>query len=128
MKIVMSIKPEFANRIFSGEKEYEYRKKPFRKNISSVLVYASAPVKMVIGEFSVKQIMTDNPEIIWEKTRTKSGITYDYFRQYFKDSSQATAIQVEKAVRFNRLQQLSDFGIKRPPQSFCYLCYLGDDE
>ena len=31
MKILLSIKPEFAERIFDGSKKYEFRKVIFRK-------------------------------------------------------------------------------------------------
>ena len=33
MKILLSIKPEYAHKIFSGEKKFEYRKIIFKKNI-----------------------------------------------------------------------------------------------
>lgn len=32
MNVLMSIKPEYAERIFKGEKIYEYRKRRFKRN------------------------------------------------------------------------------------------------
>lgn len=46
MKLLLSIKPEFAHRIFSGEKTFEFRKAIHQqKSISTVAVYAS----MLVG-------------------------------------------------------------------------------
>lgn len=43
MKVLLSIKPEFAEKIFSGEKKFEFRRSIFKdKTVKTVLVYASA--------------------------------------------------------------------------------------
>ena len=58
MKVLLSIKPEFVERIFDGSKKYEYRKMLFKRNdINVVVIYASAPVKRVVGEFRIKDIL-----------------------------------------------------------------------
>ena len=44
MKVLLSIKPEFVEAIFSGEKLYEYRKAIFKKNVTTVVIYATKPV------------------------------------------------------------------------------------
>ena len=50
MKVVLSIKPEFANKIFEGTKKYEFRRAIFKNpNIKKVVVYSSSPVKKIIG-------------------------------------------------------------------------------
>lgn len=42
MKILLSIKSQYVEKIASGEKRYEYRKVKFRcKDISSIIVYSS---------------------------------------------------------------------------------------
>ena len=52
MKVVLSIKPEFANKIFDGSKKFEFRKVIFKnEKIKTVIVYASSPVQKVIGGF-----------------------------------------------------------------------------
>ncbi len=75
MKVLLSIKPEYAEKIFSGEKKYEFRKIGFKNRfIRTVVVYATMPVGKIIGEFGIKQILKDNPEQIWQKTKKYSGI------------------------------------------------------
>ena len=58
MKIILSIKPEFAAKIFEGTKKYEFRRAIFKnKNVKKVVVYASSPVQKIIGEFEIEDII-----------------------------------------------------------------------
>ena len=58
MKVVLSIKPEFAFKIFDGTKKFEFRKAIFKNHkIKTVIVYASSPVQQVIGEFEIEKII-----------------------------------------------------------------------
>lgn len=51
--ILLSIKPEYANRIFDGSKKYEFRKHLPQKKIDKIVVYSTDPVQRVIGEVEV---------------------------------------------------------------------------
>ena len=56
MRVLLSIKPEFVEKIFSGEKLYEYRKAMFKNvNVSSVVIYSTMPVGKIVGEFKFKK-------------------------------------------------------------------------
>ena len=47
--VLLSIKPEFAEKIFQGVKRYEFRKALFKnREVEKIIVYASAPVSKVI--------------------------------------------------------------------------------
>ena len=53
MKVLLSIKPEYASKILDGTKRYEYRRAIFKRTeVTTVVVYASDPVRKVIGEFA----------------------------------------------------------------------------
>jgi predicted transcriptional regulator len=121
MKVILSIKPQFANKIFEGSKQFEFRKAIFKNpDIKKVIVYASSPVQMVIGEFEIDQIISNDPHTIWKQTRSRSGISEDYFFEYFQDRNIAYAIKVKKAKRYkNALCLRKDFNLL-PPQSFMY--------
>ena len=57
MKVLLSIKPEFVEKIFAGTKKYEFRKSLFKKSgVKYVVIYASAPIKRVVGEFEIDDI------------------------------------------------------------------------
>ena len=76
MKILLSIKPEFVEEIFSGRKKFEYRKAIFtNKKVTSVIVYSTMPVGKIVGEFTIEEVLVDEPQSIWRKTRKFSGIT-----------------------------------------------------
>lgn len=122
MKILLSIKPQFANKIFEGTKLFEFRRSIFKnQNINTVVVYASSPVQKVIGEFTIDTILTDKPEIIWEQTKHHSGISKDFFNDYFADRDRAFAIKVKNTELYETPLNLADFNINFAPQSFVYL-------
>lgn len=122
-KILLSIKPVFAEKIFEGTKQYEFRKSLFRdKNVSKVVVYASTPVKKVIGEFEIDHVLSSDPEDLWLKTKEFAGIEKDFFDKYFQNSKIGYAIKIKNATRYlSPLDLKSGFNIERPPQSFAYL-------
>ena len=49
-KILLSIKPEYANKIMSGEKKFEYRKAAPQKNVDTILIYSTKPQGIILGE------------------------------------------------------------------------------
>ena len=49
MNAILSVKPEYATKILTGEKLYEYRKTVFCRPIEKVYIYASSPVCMIVG-------------------------------------------------------------------------------
>lgn len=123
MKVLLSIKPEFANKILDGQKRFEYRKVIFKQQqIRTVVVYASSPVCKVIGEFDIDTILMNDPESLWKQTKSGAGITYNYFEQYFQGKEQAYAIQVKNVRRYKKAFRLSEkYPGVMPPQSFCYV-------
>ena len=122
MKVLMSIKPEFADMIFDGSKRYEFRRLIFKQPaVKKVVVYASSPVQMVIGEFEIDHILVHHPEELWSRTRKDAGITKDYFMAYFGDKAVGYAIRIKATKRYRKPKCLkADYNLK-PPQSYLYL-------
>lgn len=122
MKVVLSIKPEFAYKIFDGSKKFEFRKAIFKKNgVKTVVVYASSPVQKVIGEFEIGEIFNNDLETLWNLTKEHSGITEDFFYDYFSEKEKGFAIQVKNKKKYKEPKCLrADFNL-HPPQSFAYL-------
>lgn len=121
MKVVLSIKPEFAFKIFDGTKKFEFRKAIFKNTkIKTVIVYASSPVQQVIGEFDIERIINKDIDSLWKMTQDFSGITEDYFYQYFANRTDGFAIQIKKARKYRQPKCLkADYNLV-PPQSFAY--------
>lgn len=122
MKVLLSIKPKFADLIFDGSKKYEFRKTIFKNpNVKTVVVYASSPMQKVIGEFEVETILRDAPANLWRETQNESGVSEDFFFNYFLDKEVAFAIKVKNTRLYERPLCLRSYYNISPPQSFCYV-------
>ena len=122
MKVLLSIKPEFVEKIFAGTKKYEFRKSLFKKSgVKYVVIYASAPIKRVVGEFEIDNILSDDVDVIWDRTQKYSGITKAYYQSYFHNRKRANAIQIGRIKKYDKARFLSDYNIQHAPQSFRYI-------
>ena len=122
MRVLLSIKPEFAFQIFEGTKKFEFRKVIFKNpNVKIVIVYASSPVQRVIGEFEIDDILSSAPSEIWMHTKNYSGITEDFFYKYFADREIAHAIKIKNTKKYEQPLHLKDNYNVFPPQSYVYL-------
>ena len=118
----MPIKPVYAEKIISGKKKYEFRKKSINPDITHIIIYATFPVKKIIGVAEVKRIHISSPSAIWEKTKSAAGIPRRLFREYFQDVKMAYAIELKKIIKLNN--QIAPDEIKNGfniPQSFSYV-------
>ena len=122
MKVILSIRPEFVEKIITGEKRYEYRKKIFKQNVKSVIIYSTKPVGMLIGEFTIKSVLHDEVDKIWSKTNLLSGISHKFFKDYFSSQDMAFALEINNLTIYEEpiepKEIIADF---TAPQSFCYL-------
>ena len=121
MKIaIISIKGEYVEKIFSGEKKWEFRKN--RIWADKFLIYETAPTKKIVGEFYPRWVGEGTPEVIYAETCLDgAGIDYDKYFEYFNGQKTAFAYEITKLKKYDIPLELSAFGLKRPPQSFCYL-------
>jgi type I restriction enzyme S subunit len=125
MNVLLSIKPEFAEKILDQEKRYEFRKTRFRdpSRIETIYLYASSPVQEIVGSFSLGEVIEGTPEQLWRDFGSVSGIDdRSRFMNYFGDTETGYAIEVGSTSRFTRSidphKYMNDF---RPPVSFQYL-------
>lgn len=122
MRVLLSIKPEYAEKIFNGTKKYEFRRSVFKnQNVTTVVVYASSPVQQVIGEFEIDRILNDDLSLLWDKTKEHSGISENFFFEYFINKQKGFAIKIKRATRYKKALSLKHDFNATPPQSFMYL-------
>lgn len=100
MKVILSIKPKYVERILSGEKKYEFRKVIFKQDVDEVIIYASAPVKKFVASFKVNEIIKDEPQTLWKRCNGDSGLDKHEFFDYFKDQKKGFAIRIESLNKF----------------------------
>ena len=125
--ILMSIKPEYVDKIFSGKKKYEYRKRMCKKKIDTIIVYSSSPIQKVVGELKIKQVLYNRKSIIWDKTNRYGGITKTKYDKYYENCDYAVAYEIEKAILYDKQKDLKDFNVRTAPQSYVYITNKGVD-
>lgn len=124
--LLVSIRPEFAAKIFRGTKRVELRRvRPRVESGHGVLVYASSPAKELKGAFEVQDVVEAPPKRLWKEVGRQSGITRKEFEAYFEGAETGYGIRIKRAWEFKKPQSLTS--IKRrmpkfsPPQSYHYL-------
>ena len=119
----MSIKPRFVEKIRRGEKKFEFRRVlPRCQEVDTIIVYASKPVGMVVGEITVADYHTYPVAEMWEWAKDKSGLTREEFFRYFHGKENAHAIAIGSYKDYEQPIPLDVLlPGKTPPQSYCYL-------
>ena len=118
--IILSIHPNHIDKILSGEKRYEYRKR-IPQDINYLIVYATAPTKKVVALIEVDLVMKDAPQNIWDVTQNESGVSYEFFMNYFNEVSIAYAIKIRKIYKLPIPIDITVIdGVKSAPQAYQY--------
>ena len=123
MLVLLSIRPAHVANILAGTKTFEFRRKIFaRKDIKSVLIYCTKPVGRFVGEFEIDDILCDRPDKLWMRTRSGSGISKEYFDDYFEGREQGYALRIGRVRAYSQHVVPGDVidGFS-PPQSFMYV-------
>ena len=118
---IFAIRPEYAKSILDGTKKYEYRKRLCKNNISRMYLYATAPVKGIVGEAEVIGKLEKNPKDLWNLTFQDSGIKVELFYKYFENYSRACAYKLGTVTRYANIIPLHNIGIDYIIQSFKYI-------
>lgn len=121
MKILLSIKPEYSNKIFSGEKRFEFRRQKPKQRFDTVFVYESHPTKKIVGWFSVRKIISGSPSEVWNYCKEKGGIEEEDYFSYCGDKKIVYAFEIDKTIQFEYPIDPTDlYPGFNPPQSFTY--------
>lgn len=123
--LLISVKPEFAEKIVNGEKSIELRKcSPKVSKNDMVIIYSTDPVMAVVGICKVEEIIKMNPTMMWNGHKEKLGIDKKRFMAYYEDSKNAIGIVLKAACRLDQQIQLrvikKIFPKFSPPQTFRY--------
>lgn len=119
--ILLAIKPEFVEKILNGQKKFEFRRRVPSANVDKIIIYATAPVKKVVGVARVREIISKPPNDLWNLTHEFAGIGREFFNSYFLGCDVGHAYALENVQKYKQPRELSDFGIRAVPQSFVYM-------
>jgi predicted transcriptional regulator len=122
--LLISIKPQFINKILDGTKSIEIRRK-FHKNWigHSVVLYATSPVKSIVGEAKISDVDVDDPKTIWTKYNESIGCSKEDFFKYTDSLEKAYAVKLSNVTTYDtkvKLDQMKEMVGKNlhPPQSY----------
>lgn len=127
--LFISVKPDYAFKIINGQKSIELRKsRPNVKKGDYVIIYATVPIKTVIGFGKIENIIETSPSKMWEDNSTKLGIDKVSFDRYYADFNKSIGIEISSICKFEIGFSLDM--IKKtnpsfsPPQTYKYISHL----
>ena len=118
---LLSIKPIYANAILDGRKKVEFRKRPFKRPVSHVVIYATTPVQRIVGWFQTKHFEQMSPSALWKRFASVGGISKEAFNLYYDGSESGVAIHVDKPKRLAHPVSIKQTKVAAAPQSYAYL-------
>ena len=123
--LFIAVKPEYANKLVSGQKDIELRKmRPHVRQGDYVIIYASAPVKAVLGFGRIKSVIECTPGNMWTNYSNRLGIGEQDFYLYYNGYHKAVGIEFEmiKSVAPIGLEDLKKVDpYFHPPQIYSYV-------
>lgn len=123
--LLISIRPQFVESIFAGNKTVELRRVKPRLQVGDlVVIYASGSTKAIVGAFEVEGVTIASPLAIWRKHNGGSGLGRAEFDRYFDGTDVGYAIRIGKLWKLPCPIPLGTLRNRRsgfrPPQSYHY--------
>lgn len=123
---VLAIHPEFAEAIYDGRKDWEFRLVPPPVD-DVVFIYETRPVCAVTGVLHFAYKIEGDPAWVWAVVKAlrlfhsaehnKPGISKKQFDEYTKGKEKVAALRVLAALRFAKPITL----LGTPPQNWYYI-------
>ena len=127
--VIMSINPKYVKMIFSlnPTKKWELRRRIWSSvqngkhmEMSHALVYETG-TGTIVGQFDIGNVYRSAADGIWGIVCRSSGVTFEELITYFHGCRNCFAIEILNPMLFVHPIPLSEFGVKRAPQSWMYL-------
>ena len=114
--IIIPIKQEYAEKILTGKKTVEFRRRfnpIYRKR--AIVFYITDPIKQVLFYAVIKRVFKGTVDDLWTCYRKEGAIERPTFDEYFQGCSIGYAIVLEQITELDRpfeLKDLKSIGIK----------------
>jgi predicted transcriptional regulator len=120
--ILLSIYPEHVESIIKGLKKYEFRKISLKRNAQRekfIVVYETKPMNSIRIIIKTGKVIEDNINNLWNRFGAKSGISKNYFFEYYRANSnvgspRGIAIEIDKIFTLKKPISLSEIREKYP--------------
>ena len=123
--VIISIKPEYALKIISGEKTVELRRKFPIDDIEGgiALIYASSPIQEIIGYAIIARVKRLSISQLWKTCGKRACVTKEFFYSYFEGLEHGFALEMSEPVRLSiplDIRRMEEEFLVSAPQSFRY--------
>lgn len=121
---LISIRPEHAAKILSGEKCLEFRRRWAIEPVVRLVIYASRPQQQIVALADIAQVHRGDRASLWALARQKKGgIGLEELYAYLDGCANGYALELcNVQVAVGGIDPYAMFGITfHPPQSFRYL-------
>lgn len=123
--LVLSVKPTFAERIVSGAKKVEVRRRfPDKWEGATVLIYSSSPARQFVGEAVIERVVTGPVREIWAEFSEGIGCSKREYMDYCNGTKRVSALIFSDVFPFknpiskSRMQETVQRSLFTP-QSYC---------
>ena len=100
--LILSLKPRFAEAILSGDKTVELRRVEPKITVPiRALVYATTPLRAMLGTCVVTAVVSDHLATLWEIYGSRTGLQHIEFLRYFTGVEVGAALTLHAAKRFD---------------------------
>ena len=117
--LLISIHPEYVEKILSGQKRFEFRRRIPNLAVTHLVIYATSPIQRIVAIAEIESIISESPNTLWEKTKYAAGISRQTFRKYFDGCELGYAFKIGRVFKMNP-QKRTPFNFA-VPQSFAYV-------
>lgn len=123
--LFISLRPRFAELLLNGRKTVELRRiQPAVSPGTLVLLYASSPLRALVGTGVVLTVSVASSDEIWTRLGSLTGLSRAEYDRYFHGADTAVGISLCDLRRLERPLPLPELrkgrSWFRPPQSFRY--------
>lgn len=124
--LFLSVRPRYAELLMNGSKRVELRRTvPNVEPGATVLIYASSPVRALVGTAVVDEVTVGTPRAIWASHGEDAAVARSEFNEYFSGARSAVALELCDVKKLPQPVPLDELRAGRawftPPQSFRYL-------
>ena len=123
---ILSLKPQYAELILSGEKTVELRNRVIRMEPGTVIwIYATKPVGGIVALAELDSVVHDTPAEIWVRFEKEMCIDRAHFDSYINNKESVSALILSSVHKLKRSLTLDwirrSIGSFQPPQFYSRL-------
>lgn len=114
--IIISIHPQYASKIDSGEKLYEIRTRKLNiKDGTRLWIYRTLPEACVSSTAIVETVISISPAQAWKKYSKSMCIEKKSFDSYTKDCNEIYLLKISNVIPLKKALTLTELRKKTPP-------------